>query len=174
MGRYFNYRLHPLSVAELIRSDFNTDKLIQSPQNLENDRYAHLFQFGGFPEPFLKANPSFFHRWQRLRQQLVREEIRDVAKIQEIAQLEMLVVLLQKQAGQVTTYATLAKQLRVSVDTVRRWLDVLEGFYYCFLFALGIKISRRRYEKNLKLIYGIGPVFLIEGRNRRILSLRTY
>ena len=133
MGRYFNYRLHPLSVAELIRSDFNTDTLIQPPQNLENDRYAHLFQFGGFPEPFLKANPSFFHRWQRLRQQqLVREEIRDVARIQEIAQLEMLVVLLEKQAGQVTTYATLAKQLRVSVDTVRRWLDVLEGFYYCY------------------------------------------
>jgi predicted AAA+ superfamily ATPase len=90
MGRYFNYRLHPLSVAELIRSDWEIDKLIQPPQNLKNEAYAHLFQFGGFPEPFLKANPHFYHRWQRLRQQqLVREEIRDVARVQEIAQLEM-------------------------------------------------------------------------------------
>ena len=63
---------------------------------------------------------------------MVREEICDVARVQEIAQLEMLVVLLEKQAGQVTKYSTLAKQLRVSVDTVRRWLDVLEGFYYCY------------------------------------------
>jgi uncharacterized protein len=133
MGRYFNYRLHPLSIAELTHSDWEVDKLIQPPQNLENEAYSHLFQFGGFPEPFLKASSHFYHRWVRLRhQQLVREEIRDVARIQEIAQLEMLVVLLAKQAGQVTTYTTLAKQLRVSVDTVRRWLDVLEGFYYCY------------------------------------------
>lgn len=44
----------------------------------------------------------------------------------------MLVVLLKKQAGQVTKYSTLAKQLRVSVDTIRRWLIILEGFYYCY------------------------------------------
>jgi len=133
MGRYFNYRLHPFSVAELIEPNWNTNKLIQAPQYLENEVYANLFQFGGFPEPFLKANSRFHHRWQRLRQQqLVREEIRDVTRVQEIAQLEMLVVLLEKQAGQVTTYTTLAKQLRVSIDTVRRWLDVLEAFYYCY------------------------------------------
>lgn len=133
MGRYFNYRLHPFSVAELTHSDWKMNQLIQPPQFLEEESYAHLLQFGGFPEPFLKANPRFYHRWRRLRQQqLVREEIRDVARIQEIAQLEMLVILLEKQAGQVTKYTTLAKQLRVSVDTVRRWLDVLEGFYYCY------------------------------------------
>jgi len=133
MGRYFNYRLHPFTVAELINADWTTDKLIQAPQALASELYTYLYQFGGFPEPFLKAKPRFYHRWRRLRQQqLVREEIRDVARVQEIAQLEMLVVLLEKQAGQVTKYSTLAKQLRVSVDTVRRWLDVLEGFYYCY------------------------------------------
>lgn len=133
MGRYFNYRLHPLSVAELIDSDWNTEKLIQAPRALGAELYSHLFQFGGFPEPFLKANQRFYHRWRRLRQQqLIREEIRDVARVQEIAQLEMLVILLEKQAGQVTKYSTLAKQLRVSVDTIRRWLEVLEGFYYCY------------------------------------------
>jgi hypothetical protein len=133
MGRYFNYRLHPFSVAELIEPNWNTEKLIQAPRALGADSYSHLFQFGGFPEPFLKANQRFHHRWRRLRQQqLIREDIRDVARVHEIAQLEMLVVLLAKQAGQVTKYSTLAKQLRVSVDTIRRWLDVLEGFYYCY------------------------------------------
>ncbi len=129
MGRYFNYRLHPLSVAELI--DYKWKQLIQAPR--ASDSYNQLFQFGGFPEPFLKANQAFSHRWQRLRQQqLIQEDIRDIARVQEIAQLEMLVILLEKQAGQVTKYSTFAKQLRVSVDTIRRWLDVLEGFYYCY------------------------------------------
>lgn len=133
MGRYFNYRLHPVTVAELIDPQWKPEKWIQAPRALNLNLYNNLYQFGGFPEPLLKANPHFYHRWRRLRrQQLVREEIREVAKVQEIAQLEMLVVLLEKQAGQVTKYTTLAKQLQVSIDTVRRWLNVLEGFYYCY------------------------------------------
>ncbi len=133
MGRYFNYRLHPLSVAELTHSDWQINQLIQAPQTLALESYKRLYQFGGFPEPLLKAKPRFHQRWYRLRQQqLIREEIREVTRVQEIAQLEMLVVLLAQQAGQVTKYSTLAKQLRVSVDTVRRWLDVLESFYYCY------------------------------------------
>jgi len=40
--------------------------------------------------------------------------------------------LLCSQSGQVTRYSTLAKQVRVSVDTIRRWLTVLESFYHCF------------------------------------------
>jgi len=133
MGRYFNYRLHPVSVAELSHSDWQTNQLIQAPQTLALESYKRLYQFGGFPESLLTAKPRFHQRWCRLRQQqLIREEIREVTRIQEIAQLEMLVVLLAQQAGQVTKYSTLAKQLRVSVDTVRRWLDVLESFYYCY------------------------------------------
>jgi len=132
-GRYFNYRLHPFTVAELIDTQWKPDKWIQTPRALASDLYENLYRLGGFPEPLLKAKPNFYYRWQRLRrQQLVREEIREVAKVQEIGQLEMLVVLLEKQAGQVTKYSTLAKQLQVSIDTVRRWLDVLEGFYYCY------------------------------------------
>jgi predicted AAA+ superfamily ATPase len=133
MGRYFNYRLHPLSVAELVDSDWNTDQLIQAPKALAAESFDLLFKFGGFPEVFVKADSKFYKRWRRLRQQqLIREDIRDATRVQEIAQLEMLVVLLEQQAGQITKYSTLAKQLRVSVDTVRRWLDILEGFYYCY------------------------------------------
>ncbi|HHZ77406.1 MAG TPA: DUF4143 domain-containing protein, partial [Candidatus Lambdaproteobacteria bacterium] len=34
--------------------------------------------------------------------------------------------------GKETKYSTLARSIRVSVDSIRRWLDVLEAFYYCF------------------------------------------
>jgi len=52
--------------------------------------------------------------------------------VQEIKQLQILSELLRQQSGQVTRYSTLAKQICVSVDTIRRWLDVLESFYYCY------------------------------------------
>jgi predicted AAA+ superfamily ATPase len=132
MGRYFNYRLHPLSVKELI-GHIDSEKLIQSPQIINDELFSQLLHFGGFPEPFLKQDIRFFNRWQKLRQeQLVREDIRDNSNVHELAQMEVLVKLLAKQAGQVTKYSSLAKQIRVSVDTVRRWLDILESFYYCF------------------------------------------
>ena len=132
MGRYFNYRLHPLSVRELI-GDLDYDRQIQSPRMLSDKAFKQLINFGGFPEPFLKQDVRFFNRWQKLRnEQLVREEIRDNSMVHELAQMEVLVILLNKQAGQVTKYSSLAKQIRVSVDTIRRWLTILERFYYCF------------------------------------------
>jgi len=132
MGRYFRYRLHPLSVRELI-GEVDPDQLIQRPVALPKDILKQLIRFGGFPEPFLKANSRFFNRWQSLRrEQLLREDIRDITRIQEIAQLEVLVQVLAQHAGQETKYSTLARRVRVSVDTIRRWLDTLESFYCCF------------------------------------------
>ena len=133
MGRYFHLRMHPLTIREIIGLSIDTKRLIQSPHPITADSLDQLYQFGGFPEPFIKANPRFSLRWQNLRsKQLIQEDIRDGSNIQELAQLEVLSRLLIAQAGQVTRYVTLATHIRVSVDTIRRWLDTLESFYFCF------------------------------------------
>ena len=136
MGRYFNYRLHPLSVGELLaRSDevLLQDGEVQNPRALADDEFDALLTWGGFPEPFLKRDRRFFNRWSKLReQQLLREDIRELSNVQEIGQLELLATLLKNQTGQLTSYTSLAKKVRVSVDTVRRWLSILESLYYCY------------------------------------------
>jgi len=133
MGRYFHLRMHPLTVREICDQPIDSEQLIQPPQAIAAEHFAQLYQFGGFPEPFIKANPRFSLRWHNLRlKQLIQEDIRDGANVQELAQLEVLSRLLSAQAGQVTRYATLATQIRVSVDTIRRWLETLESFYFCF------------------------------------------
>ena len=132
MGRYFSYRLHPLSIRELAGEE-DSNKLIQSPIQLDAEKMTTLRRFGGFPEPFTRGNGRFFFRWQKLRQeQLLREDIRDATHIQEVQQVQLLAILLCKQAGMETKYSTLARSIRVSVDSIRRWLDVLEAFYFCF------------------------------------------
>jgi len=132
MGRYFHYRMHPLSLRELT-TGFDSSLLLQPVHQPEKGAITQLLKFGGFPEPFLQANTRFSNRWQKLRQQqLIYEDIRDASLVQEIAQLEILAQLLSQQSGQVTRYSTLAKQIRVSVDTIRRWVTVLESFYYCY------------------------------------------
>lgn len=133
MGRYFRYRMHPLSVAECIRQSLSNHE-IQAPQHLDDQVFNNLYRFGGFPKPFIKSNPRFSRRWQQLRQeQLIREDIRDLSLIHEIAQLEVLTVLLKEQATQLLNFSSLANKVRVSADTIRRWIKILESFYFCFL-----------------------------------------
>jgi len=132
MGRYFPYRLHPLSLAELGRTDLS-DKEIGDPFPVKSQDLDKLLKNGGFPEPFLKDNTRFLNRWKTLRQQqLIQEDIRDLSRIQEIGQIELLAELLKHQAGQLTNYSTLAGKVNVSVDTIRRWIKTLQSFFYCF------------------------------------------
>ena len=63
---------------------------------------------------------------------MIREDIRDISQIQEIDQLEMLSVILAEQVGQLMNYSSLRRKIRVSDQTIRRWLSVLSGYYYCF------------------------------------------
>jgi predicted AAA+ superfamily ATPase len=132
MGRYFSYRMHPVSLAELTRTNLS-ETGIQNPQRPAPEALDHLLAFGGFPEPFLKADSRFSARWKRLRgEQLVREDIRDLTRIQDIGQLEILMHSLTSQAGQLVNFSTLANRINVSVDTIRRWVGSLQSFYFCF------------------------------------------
>ncbi len=132
MGRYFPYRLHQLSLAELERVGLS-DKEINDPLPAQNKNFEKLLKNGGFPEPFLKDNSRFLNRWKTLRQQqLIQEDIRDLSRIQELGQIELLAEILRHQAGQLTNYSTLASKVNVSVDTIRRWVKTLQSFFYCY------------------------------------------
>lgn len=133
MGRYFHYRMHPLSLREITAPIVDTSQLLQDPVVPLMDGWEQLKRFGGFPEPFVKAETRFYNRWQQLRQQqLIYEDIRDSNTVQDIARLDVLANLLREQSGQVVRYSTLANQLNVSVDTVSRWVTLLESFYFAF------------------------------------------
>lgn len=132
MGRYFLCRVHPLSVREIIDQSIGKQD-INEPKELEGQQFKHLFEFGGFPQVFLKSNKQFSHKWHTLRNKLLfYEDIKDMANIQEVGQMEVLAELLKEQIGQLVNRTSLAKKIRVSVPTISRWLETLERFYYCF------------------------------------------
>lgn len=132
MGRYFPYRLHQLSIAELQRVELSGKEINELFQSKSND-FEKLLKNGGFPEPFIKNDPRFLNRWKTLRQeQLIREDIRDLSRIQELGQIEILAEILKHQSGQLTNYSSIAKKVNVSSDTIRRWIKTLQSFFYCF------------------------------------------
>ncbi len=133
MGRYFTYRMHPVSLRETLEKYYLIDKEYAPPVKTSDDVFKTLLEFGGYPEPFLKGKQAFYRKWIRLRlDQLFKEDIRDLSRVQEIDQLEILGRLLIEQSGQLTNYTSLSKKVRVSVDTIRRWIEILSSLYFCY------------------------------------------
>ena len=132
MGRYFLYRLHPLSIRELIDPTLSEEE-IKLPKQISEEDLKDLLLFGGFPEPFIKKNLRFYNRWRKLRtKQLFQEDLQDISNIQEIAQLQIVTELLRNQAGQLLNFSDLGRKVRISGETIRRWIETLKALYYCF------------------------------------------
>ncbi len=151
MGRYFLYRMHPLSIAELITTNLRTTEIIP-PSELSRKKIATLLEFGGFPEPFTKATRQFSNNWQRLRkQQLLKEDIRELSQIQDLAQLEFLVDIIIGEAGGLLNIASIANQLNVAETTVKRWINTLQAFYFCYAIKPWYQNIRRSIRKMPKV-----------------------
>lgn len=139
MGRYHYHRLHPITLAEADDSapPFNINEFekdfklrFHAPQN---NLLLELMDFGGFPEPFLKKNRRSLKRWQNERKtRLIREDIRDLEKIHEISLFQILVESLGDRVGSLFSLNSLREDIKVSHQTISKWIQILESFYYCF------------------------------------------
>ena len=130
MGRYLLYRMHPFSVGESLRVDIPVD-VIRPPSPLADEEWQALWQHGGFPEPFLRRDIRFTRRWRALRQdQLTREDIREVVQVQGLAAMDVLAQILAERSSQQFVSSNLAQDIGVAIDTVRRWIGVLEHLHF--------------------------------------------
>lgn len=152
MGRYFLYRMHPFSIAETITTDLpDSKRVVRYPGKIRDADFTALCDHGGYPEPFLKRDQRFSRRWHSLRiGQLVIEDIRDLTQIQHLDQMEMLVSLLANRSAHQLIYGNLAKDVRVSVDTIRRWIEVLRNLHLGFLVRPWFKNVSRSLRKEPK------------------------
>jgi hypothetical protein len=152
MGRHFRFRMHPLSIAEVLHSDPPGDAVVRAPSAIPDVEYRTLLEHGGFPEPFVKRDPKFTRRWQGLRnEQLMRQDVRDLTRIQELGQLEVLANLLAERSGSQIVYGNLSGEIGASVDTVRRWIETLAGLHFAFLVRPWFRNLGRALRKEPKI-----------------------
>lgn len=124
-GRYHFHHLHPFSVAELgLRSSRELDELLA---------------MSGFPEPFFDGSVKAKKRWTlEYRSRLLREDLRDLERVTELATLERLALRLPELVGSPLSYNALREDLHVAHATVVRWCDILERLYFLFrIFPFG-------------------------------------
>lgn len=123
-GRFFEFRLHPLDLKE-IKSVKGTDGL--------DEKLDTLLNIGGFPEPFLEGDETYYNRWKRSHLDIIlKQDLIDLENVQQITSIETLIQLLRKKIGSPTSYSSLAEDLQCSDKTVKRWLAILETLYVVF------------------------------------------
>lgn len=157
LGRYLHFRLHPFTLGELLNRTANDpDKAIKSilleSEETKSQHFDSLMAFGGFPEPLFEGRKDLASIWRRGRlEKIVREDLRDLSRLPELSQVEMLVALLEEKAGGMLSVQSLREDLDVAHSTVQRWLNYLNQLYYCYQIRPYSRSIPRSLKKEGKL-----------------------
>ena len=118
LGRYYYYRMHPLSLPEL---------------KFSKGALPALLKFGGFPEPFFSQQERELRRWhlQRL-DRLVRDDIRDLERVRDLSLMERLAEVMPNRVGSPLSVKGLSQDLQIDFKTCERWITILEMLYYSY------------------------------------------
>jgi predicted AAA+ superfamily ATPase len=122
-GRYFSWRLHPLTVREWV------DVSAATPE----EALRRILERGGFPEPFLATEAAEAERWRQLYLEgLIRDDILEFSRIGELRAMRLFVDLLRSRVGSTLSLASMARDLQVSPTTLGRYLEILEALHIVF------------------------------------------
>ena len=117
MGRYFLYHMHPLGVAELVRQELEATE-IHAPRPIKREDWDVLWTHGGCRK--------------LRREQLFREDLRDLTKITDVAGIRILSELLLARAGNQVVAASLSREIGIAEKTIKAWIATLEYFHEGF------------------------------------------
>jgi predicted AAA+ superfamily ATPase len=161
LGRYYHFRLHPFSLGELL-----SNRVMLLPDTLIENVFAHsqkaslkaqklmarLTHYGPFPEPFIAENQRILNLWQRNRiERIIREDLRDLSRLPELSQLEMLASLLPERVSSPLSLKALSEDLEVAYTTIKRWLEYLNELYYFYAVKPYARSLARAIKKEYKI-----------------------
>lgn len=140
-GRYFLHRLFPLSPVEC---DFSKVKYTIN----------HFIERGGFPEPFLADDPIDAGRWrQQYTDSLLHTDVLDFENIQNINAIRTVFELLRSRVGSPISYISIAEDVAVSPNTVKKYILILEALYIVFRVVPYSKNIARSLLKEPKIYF---------------------
>jgi predicted AAA+ superfamily ATPase len=140
-GRYFRHRLLPISPAEATAVGFEAD-------------LERFMTRGGFPEPFLSTDKVDADRWRmQYIDGLIRTDILDFEKIHDLRAIQTILALLRLRVGSPVSYTSIAEDVGVAPNTVKKYIQILESLYIVFRITPFSKNIARSILKEPKLYF---------------------
>ncbi len=143
-GRYFLFHLNPLTLSEVAGRprlepagdesalEFIERRLSFSPSG--QDLLDQLLHYSGFPEPFLKADETFYRRWQRdMVDTLTREDVRDLTRIMAVEHVATLMQIMPDRVGSPLSLNALTEDVEASYTAVKNAVTAMQLVYAVFL-----------------------------------------
>jgi len=160
-GRYFIFRLLPVSLSELTgrqeilpegnAADFIEESISQTSHQKDLEL---MLMFSGFPEPLLKGDEIFSSRWhEEYIDTLVKEDLRDLTKIHDLENVVTLMNLLPRRVGSPLSVNSLTEDIEVSYNAVRNYIDSLVLTYVIFRVQPYTKKISRALKKESKVYF---------------------
>jgi len=119
-GNFITHQLFPFSPGELAAIDEEPD-------------IDRLIKQGGFPEPFLSKDNDFVQRWHKQYiDGLICDSVPDFEKITDFKSLKLCLESLQNRVGSPVSYTSIAKEIGISPNTVRKYIKIFEELYIIF------------------------------------------
>lgn len=119
-GRYFLHRLMPLSPAECEKEhvDYSLNRFLER---------------GGFPEPFLTQDRIDADRWRlQYVDSLLRIDVLEFENIHNLNAIRLVFELLRERVGSPISYTSIAEDVAISPNTVKKYIQILEALYIVF------------------------------------------
>lgn len=161
VGRSETIELWPLSQGEIdgapdgfIDAAFTTDELLTAaPIPLRRRDYLARAARGGYPEAVRRETPRRRERFfDGYLNDLIARDVKQVARIEQAADMRRLVSLLAAQTGGLVNLHRLSGELRISTPTVRSYIDILETIYLIRLVPAWSASSTARAVSTPKVI----------------------
>ena len=122
-GRYYSYRMHPISVKELCSTvDYKPREALE-----------HILQRGGFPEPCLEESLEDVMKWRlEYSKNILREDILEFSRLQELNTMKIFIEILRDRVGSLLSLASIAREIGCSPITLNKYLDILKALFIVF------------------------------------------
>jgi len=129
----------------------------------ERFREQSIFR-GGYPELTLGSYNEFKEWYSAYVETYLYRDVRDLSNIGELRDFRRCLQLLATRTAQILNMSEIARDIGVTVNTVKRWISILEASYIIFLLPPYYKNFGKRIIKSPKIFfYDTGLISFLTG-----------
>jgi predicted AAA+ superfamily ATPase len=97
---------------------------------MTGDELVHAVLVGGYPEMLRRESPRRRQAWARdYVNAIVQRDVRDIAEVDKLARLPVLLQILAHHSGQLTNFTQIGGQIGIDDKTARRYVGILEQMF---------------------------------------------
>ncbi|RKY82969.1 GTP-binding protein [candidate division KSB1 bacterium] len=147
-GRIALLNLLPFDIKEKQRSKIVSDILVDT-----KSYFVHACLNGSFPELVLHPQQNVDLWYGSYLQTYLERDVRNLANVGDLRIFQRFIRLLAARCAQILNLTSFANELGVSVNTIKRWISILEASQIIFLLPPYYRNLGKRIVKSPKVYF---------------------